>query len=335
MSRVPNLAANAARHALSEHFIRIGEEVDVVAGPGIDLHRVIRHVPNPHPLISLVIPTGGNVALLRDCVSGMLNRTEYDNMELLIMRNGGTRPEIFPYLEEIAADPRITIIDSRCGFNFSRICNVGVSRARGEIVGLINDDIQVIDTGWLREMVGHALRPEVGAVGAMLYYPDDTVQHAGVILGIGGVAGHFHQNLQRGGHGYFHRAALTQNLSCVTAACLIIRREVFEELGGFDEALAVDYNDVDFCIRLRKKGYLIVWTPFAELYHLETATRLRHDDPTQRDRFQRELNYLKQKWGAETLETDPNFNPNLRLDSEEAYQVAAPPRVTKPWLSGS
>jgi GT2 family glycosyltransferase len=123
-------------------------------------------------------------------------------------------------------------------------------------------------------------------------------------------------------------------LSCVTAACQIIRREVFEELGGFDEALAVDYNDVDFCIRLRKKGYLIVWTPFAELYHLETATRPRHDDPTQRDRYQRELHYLKRKWGADALEADPNFNPNLRLDSEEAYQVAAPPRATKPWLSG-
>jgi GT2 family glycosyltransferase/tetratricopeptide (TPR) repeat protein len=334
LSRAPSHVGNAARHALSEHFVRIGQRVDVVAGSGIDYNRVIYDVPNPQPLISLIIPTGGNVTLMRHCVSSILNRTAYDNLELLIVHNGGTRPEVFPYLEEIAADPRITIIDSRCGFNFSQICNFGVSRARGEIIGLINDDVQVIDPGWLREMVGHALRPEVGAVGAMLYYPDDTVQHAGVILGIGGVAGHIHRNLQRGDHGYFHRAALTQNFSCVTAACQIIRREVFEELGGFDEALAVDYNDVDFCIRLRKKGYLIVWSPFAELYHRETATRLRHDDPTQRDRFQRELNYLKQKCGAETLETDPNFNPNLRLDSEGGYDVPAPPRVTKPWLSG-
>jgi GT2 family glycosyltransferase/tetratricopeptide (TPR) repeat protein len=335
MSGVSNHAANAARHALSEHFIRIGEEVDVVAGPGIDLHRVIHYVPNPRPLISLVIPTGGNVTLLRDCVSGVLNRTAYDNMELLILHNDSTKRDVFPYFDEIAADPRITIVDSRGGFNFSRICNLGVSRARGEVIGLVNDDIQVIDPGWLQEMVGHVLRPEVGAVGAMLYYPNDTVQHAGVILGIGGLAGHIHRRLRRGDHGYFHRAVLTQNFSCVTAACQIIRREVFEELGGFDEALAVDYNDVDFCIRLRKKGYLIVWTPFAELYHLETATRPRHDDRMQGDRFQRERNYLKQKWGAETLEADPNFNPNLRLDNEEAYQVAAPPRVTKPWLSGS
>ena len=143
---------------------------------------------------------------------------------------------------------------------------MGVRRARGEIVGLINDDIDVITPGWLLEMVTHAIRPEVGAVGPILYYPDDTVQHAGVILGLGdidGTAAHIQRRIPRGSHGYFHRAALTQNLSCVTAACVVMRRQVYWEVGGFDESIAVDFNDVDFCIRVRRKGYLIVWTPFA------------------------------------------------------------------------
>jgi GT2 family glycosyltransferase len=331
-------ASNAARHALSDHFLRTGRSgVDVVPGSGAGLHRIVWPVPHPQPLVSLVIPPGGKGDLLRNCLFGILDRTDYDNIEVIIPYNAGTRPEVFPYFEEISADPRVTIVDSRSGYNFSRICNLGVARARGGIIGLLNDDIEVIEPGWLREMVSHAMRPEVGIVGAMLYYPNDIIQHAGVILGLGGIDGiaaHVHRSMPRGSHGYFHRAALAQDLSCVTAACLLSRRAVYSEVGGLDENIAVDFSDVDFCIKVRRRGYLIVWTPFAELYHLESATRGEQDSPEKQKQFQHDRDCIKEKWGPELFDRDPYFNPNFRRHSM-GHELAAPPRVAKPWLNAS
>jgi GT2 family glycosyltransferase len=324
-------AANAARHALSEHFLRVGcPDVEIVPGRRPHHHRVVWPLPNPPPRVSLVIPTGGRVELLSQCVAGMLHGTDYANLELILLHNTSTRNEAFPYFEEISADPRVTIVDSKGPFNFSRICNLGVARAKGEVIGLVNDDIHIIEPGWLREMVGHALRPEVGAVGAMLYYPDDTIQHAGVVFGIGGGAEHVQRRLPRGTPGYFGRTLLTQDLSCVTAACLVMRRAVYREVGGLDERLAVDFNDVDLCVNLRSRGYLVVWTPFAELYHMESVTRGHHDTLARLRQLRAETRYIRRKWGPRVFGEDPYFNPNLRHDTDN-FEAGGVPRVRKPW----
>ena len=202
-------------------------------------------------------------------------------------------------------------------FNYSAINNFGVSESRGEIIGLINNDIEPINADWLGEMVGQVQREEIGCVGAKLYYPNNTVQHAGVILGIGGVAGHAHKYFHRTESGYFSRLMLTQNLSAVTAACLLVRREVFEAVGGLNEAhLAVAFNDVDFCLKVREAGYRNLWTPLAELYHHESVSRGQDDNPEKQARAQREVSYMLETWG-EQLTTDPYYNPNLTLVHED------------------
>jgi GT2 family glycosyltransferase/tetratricopeptide (TPR) repeat protein len=326
-------AANAERRALSEHFLRIGQpEVTVVAAADNALHRIIRPLPSPPPLVSLIIPTGGNLDLLRPCIAGLLYETDYESLELIILYNTSTRSEAFPYFDEISADPRVTIVDSQGSFNFSRVCNLGVARARGELVGLLNDDTQVIGSDWLREMVSHAIRPEVGAVGAMLYYGNDTIQHAGLTVGIHGVAEHRFRYAPRGASGYFHSLEVAQDLSGVTAACVLLRRDVYREVGGFEEELAVCFNDVDFCLKIRRKGYLIVWTPFAELYHLERMTAPRDEMPTEQPRFRSEREYIQRKWGARHLENDPYYSLNLGLDNSDSV-ISGPPRTVRPWTT--
>ena len=204
--------------------------------------------------------------------------------------------------------------------------NGAVVEAKGEFVGLINNDIEVISADWLGEMISIASQPGVGAVGARLWYPDDTLQHGGVILGLGGVAGHSHKGLPRGAPGYFWRAQLIQTLSAVTAACLIIRKDIFQEVGGLDEEnLKVAFNDVDFCIRVREAGYRNVWTPYAELYHHESASRGLEDTPEKKQRFASEAKFIKQRWGK-ILQEDPAYSPNLTVDRED-FSLGWPPRV--------
>lgn len=320
-----------ARLAIADHLARRGVTADVAAGIAPFSHRVRYPVPAPRPLVSLVIPTGGKTELLRTCVTGILTRTGYDNLELVILHNSDTRREVFPYLEQLARDPRVTVVDSQSNFNFSRICNLGVSRANGELIGLLNDDLEVIGPDWLDEMVSHALRPEIGMVGAMLYYPDQRIQHGGVVIGFGGVAGHAHLRRNRGDLSYFGRAGLTQNLSAVTAACAVMRKSVYLEAGGLDETnLAVAYNDVDLCLRIRERGYLIVWTPHAELFHHESVTRGWDLAPEHIDRYKAECAFMQQRWG-ETLQRDPYYNPNLSFEFPD-FGLAFPPRIAKPWL---
>jgi len=326
-----NDAAKAERHALSEHFLRIGQpEVKVIAAADNAVHRIIWPLPSPPPMVSLIIPTGGNLSLLRPCIAGLLDETDYERFELIILYNTSTRSEAFPYFDEISADPRVTIVDSRGPYNFSRICNLGVARARGEIIGLLNDDTKVIGPDWLHEMASHAIRPEVGAVGAMLYYGNDTIQHAGLTIGIHGLADHRFRHAPRGASGDFHYLEVTQDLSGVTAACVLSRREVYREVGGFEEEIAVCFNDVDFCLKIRRKGYLIVWTPFAELYHLERMTAPRDDIPAEQPRFHKEREYIQRKWGARHLDNDPYYNLNLGLDNND-YMISGPPRTLRPW----
>ena len=254
-----------------------------------------------------------------------MKRRGYPNYEILIVDNGSDDPETLEYFESLVADPRIRILRDERPFNFSSLNNFAAAHAHGRFLGLINNDIEVISPLWLDEMVSLAEREGVGAVGARLWYPDGTLQHGGVICGIGGIAGHAQKYLPKGSLGYFGRAALIQTMSAVTAACLIIRKTIYEEVGGLDEVnLKVAFNDVDLCLRIREAGYRNVWTPFAELIHHESATRGDEDTP-KKSAFSDEANYMRQRWG-DTLSNDPAYSPNLTLEHED-FSLAWPPRV--------
>lgn len=324
-------ASEGARRALGEHLERCGTGA-VVALNGGGFRRVAFPLPAPAPLVSLVVATRDRADLLREAVEGLLARTDYEPFELLVVDNQSREPETLAYLGEIARDVRVRVITYDAPFNYSAINNLGVGEARGEVVGLVNSDTKVISAGWLREMVSHALRPEIGAVGAKLYFADNRIQHGGVLLGLGGIAGHAHKYFPRRSAGYAGRAQVAQNLSAVTAACLVLRRAVFTETGGFDETnLRVNFNDVDLCLRIRGLGYRILWTPHAELYHLESATRGRDMNSEQQITYRRERAFMLRRWG-DALSADPYYNPNLTLKSED-FSPAFPPRATKPWLA--
>ena len=289
--------------------------------------RVRYLLPEVLPLVSIVIPTRNGFNLLRRCVESIFAKTSYPNFELLIIDNGSDELAALRYLQRLQEDSRVTVIRDDSPFNYSALNNKAVAQANGDIIALLNNDLEVINGDWLTEMVGHAMHPEVGAVGAKLYYPDDTIQHAGVIVGLGGVAGHSHKHFPRDNPGICGRLLLTQNLSAVTAACLVLRKEVFDAVGGLDEKnLSVAFNDVDFCLRIQEMGYYNVWTPYAELYHYESATRGYEDTPEKQARFTQEVDYMKNRWGESLLE-DPAYSPNLTLDRED-FSFAWPPRVS-------
>ena len=312
------------------HFERRGLAVKVTQAPGTHWHRVIYTIPDHPPLVSLIVPTKDHVTLLRDCIDGILDRTDYRQVEIIIVDNQSQEPETLAYLKAIGQDARVSVLTYDAQYNFPAINNMAFKFAKGEIIGLLNDDLRIISPGWLGEMVSHAVRPEVGIVGARLYYPNDTIQHAGVILGIGGVAGHPFKHERKTSYGYFGRTHLIQDYSCVTAACILLRREVYERCGGLDEQnLPVAFNDVDFCIRVRELGYRILWTPYAELCHLESVTRGSDDTPKRRPGFKQEVEYMRTRWATE-LATDPFYNPNLSLTTDD-FSLACPSRVERPW----
>ena len=259
-------------------------------------------------------------------------KTDYPHYEIVIVDNGSDEAATLEYLQSLRGQPRIRIHRDDRPFNFSALNNAAARLCRGELLGLVNNDIEVIDGGWLREMVGLALRRDVGAVGARLWFTDGTLQHAGVVLGIGGVAGHVHHKLPRTQPGYQGRARLTQEFSAVTAACMVLRREVFDTVGGLDEAnLAVDYNDIDFCLRIRRAGYRVVWTPHAQLYHHESATRGRQRPASQQQRYDREVAFMQATWGP-WLRNDPAYNPNLTLRGTRFELAEQPPiNLIEPW----
>jgi len=328
-----NYPLEAARRALTEHFQRTGRKVDLVPVPG-DHWRVRYSLPDPAPLVSIIIPTRNGLELLRRCVGSILEKTTYPRFEMIIVDNGSDDPAALDYLTELArkwggrgvAARSVTVLRHDKPFNYSAINNLAVRDARGELVALLNNDLEVITPGWLDEMASQALRPEIGCVGAMLYYPNDTIQHAGSIVGLGGVAGHAFLSFPRGTEGKFNRARLVQNYSAVTAACLVVRKAVFEQVGGLDEVdLAVAFNDVDFCLKVREAGYLNLWTPFAEFYHHESASRGSDDTPEKAERFRREVELMLLRWGP-LLTGDPAYNPNLTLELND-FTLASPPRV--------
>jgi len=326
-------AVSTAERAVNEHFARRG--VGALAAPTEHSShlRVKWPLPSPHPLVSVVIPTKDRTNLLSVCVDGLLHRTDYAPLEIVIVDNGSTEPEAIRLHAELAELPNVTVVEVPEPFNFSRLVNLGVARSNGDVVLLLNNDIDVIKQDWLGELVGHALRPDVGAVGAKLYYEDDILQHGGVILGVGGVAGHAFKYFPRDSNGYANRLQLTQQMSCVTGACLATRRTVFDELRGFDEVnLPVAFNDVDFCLRVGAAGYKVIWTPVAELYHYESISRGSDQAPEKIDRFRKEKGYIMESWG-DVLINDPFYNPNLTHRSE-GFEIARSPRVEKPWCAG-
>jgi O-antigen biosynthesis protein len=314
---------------LHEHFYRTNSNATASVLPDGRRH-VAWQIPDPAPLVSLVVPTRDRVELLRTCIEGFRNETDYPNLEIIIADNDSREPETKAYFLSLADDPRVRIVPCPGPFNFAGLNNTCAAVARGKLIGFMNNDLKVIEPGWLREMVGHGIRPDVGAVGALLFYGNSTVQHAGIVLGIGGVASHIHKGLAAGNRGYFGRVGATQNVAAVTAACLLTRLDLYRSIGGMDQnSLAIAYNDVDLCMRIRRKGYRVVFTPFARLYHLESASRGSDQDPTRRSRLDREKGVMRERWGDD-LVTDPYYSPNLSLQAVDC-RLAFPPRLIQPW----
>lgn len=319
-----NYAAIAGQTALNEHLHRTGVAGRIEILP-TGMYRARYDLPLNPPKVSLIIPTRNGLRLLRQCVSSILEKTTYPNFEILIVDNNSDDHATLRYFDEIQSHERVKVVPDRQAFNYSAINNKAVSLVDGEYVGLINNDIEVISPDWLSEMVATAMQPKVGAVGARLWYPDDRLQHGGIILGIGGVAGHAHKMLRRGEHGYFSRGELTQTLSAVTAACLIVKKSTYELVGGLDaENLKVAFNDVDFCLKLRDAGFRNVWTPYADLRHHESATRGVEDTAEKKERFQSEVLFMLRRW-EKVLAADPAYNSNLTLEYED-FSLAWPPR---------
>ena len=331
-----NYPLEAARRALNDHFARRGESVVLQTVPG-DHWRIRRPLGAKPPLVSLVIPTRNGLKFLQRCVDSMLAKTRYPEFEIVVVDNGSDDPATLAYLQQLERGTHPSLRPGRstrvlryqAPFNYSAINNFAVGHARGEIVGLMNNDLEVIHDDWLDEMVSQALRPEIGCVGALLYYPNDTIQHAGVLIGMGGVAGHAFRDFPRGTEGRFNRARLAQNYTAVTAACLVVRKAVYQQVGGLDEkSLAVAFNDIDFCLKVYAAGYRNLWTPFAELYHHESATRGAEDTPEKHERFRGEVETMLARW-ADLIRHDPAYNPNLSLELTD-FTLSAPPRPWKP-----
>ncbi len=306
--------------------------------PGVLLHRLTEpqraepvrsHFPAEPPLASVIVPTRDAAALLQRTLDGVLHRTAYPRIEVIVLDNGSTDPAAVAMLAALAADGRVRVLPAPGPFNYSALNNAGVAAATGEVVVLLNNDMDVTEPGWLGELVAHALRPEVGAVGCKLLYADGTVQHAGIVTGMTGLAGHVY----RGQPADAPALAFTRNVSAVTGACLAMRRSTYLSCGGMDAAvLAVSYSDVDLCLRLREAGLLIVWTPFACLLHLESVSRGADANPENRARALREHDALLRRWGARLLR-DPFYSPCLSID-DEGGGLAWPPRTPRPWRAG-
>lgn len=315
-------AADAGRRAVMEHLQRLGVSGEVVIAPGLPegstFQRVIYSAPPEGVEVSIVIPTRDGFDLLLRCLRSIFRSAPSVNYEIIVVDNGTSEIFATGYLNFLRrSKPNVRVLHFDGPFNFSKIINFGVRHARGDIVCLLNNDTEVISPNWLDELAAQTWRPEVGAVGAKLLYTDRTIQHAGVVLGIGGTAGHLFKHFDGADHGPFGLLKLTRNCAAVTGACLAVRKSLFLEVGGFDEeSFAVAFNDVDFCLRLAMKGFNNVWTPYAELYHHESASRGYENTPEKKERFEKEARKLKEMWGS-ALENDRFYNKNLTRDRED------------------
>ena len=278
------------------------------------IYRVSYALRSDCPKVSIIIPNRNHRSDLQSCMESVLTKTTYPNYEIVIVENGSTEQEVFRYYREIKTKHRnVRLIRWKGGFNWSAINNYAVNTAEGSILLFLNNDTEVINGNWIEEMLMHAQRPEVGAVGAMLYYPNNRIQHAGVILGLGGVASHAFVGFDRESYGYVGKLCYVQDVSAVTGACMMMRRDVWSRVGGFDEQFAENYNDVDICMRIRREGLLVVWTPYAELYHYESKSRGRVNNAEKSDKMNTEAKRFYELWGKELENGDPYYNPNFSL----------------------
>lgn len=304
-------AFDAGKRAIEEHLVRCRTKGTVQHTKDLGFYRVKYEVCG-EPLVSIIIPNKDQSEALKKCLDSIREKTSYRNYEIIIVENNSEEPETFAFYKKIAGE-KIKIVTWEGEFNYSAINNFGVRHARGDYLLLLNNDVEIINRDWLTEMLSHCQRKEVGIVGAKLYYPDNTIQHAGIIIGIGGVAGSVFVGLPRAFSGYLHKASIQLDLSAVTAACMLVKRSVFEQVGGLEEKLKVAFNDVDFCLRVREKGYLVVYDPYAELYHYESKTRGAEDTKEKIRRFQTEIEYMRSHWIGLLKKGDPYYNCNLSL----------------------
>ncbi len=322
----PVVASGGAAAIVSGHLMRCAPNARVMPEPAVaGACRVQWPLPLPAPHVTLIVPTREQEPRLRTFVDSLFARTDYPSFDLLVVDNGSRDRSLLAYLASLDADPRVSVRYDARPFNWSALNNAAAGVATGSVLGFLNDDLEVIESGWLSELVSQVLRPDVGVGGARLWYPDDRVQHAGVVLHPQSGASHVHQGLERGATGYLGRAALQQSMAAVTGACLFVRAAVFGEVGGFDESFDVDFNDVDFCLRAATRGYRTVWTPHANLRHDEGATRGSWNVPANRRRFERAYRAFAARWGAR-MSNDPAFNPNLAVTLADP-PLAWPPRV--------
>ncbi|MEM8987273.1 MAG: glycosyltransferase [Pseudomonadota bacterium] len=329
-------AVDAGQKALQSHFDRIGGGAEIEPCPRTEIfHKARFTFDNEPPLVSILIPTRDQLNLLYRCVDSILKKTTGVDYEILIINNQSKEQDTLTYFDEIQKKTNVRVINFNNPFNFSAINNFAADHAHGNILAFVNNDIEVITPNWLEEMTKHAMRPDIGAVGAKLYYEDETIQHGGVICGIGAngkdaIAGHAHRHFPKNAKGYFWRLLVTHQVSAVTAACMVMRKTIFDEAGGFDaEHLPIAYNDVDLCLKIRALGYANLWTPDAELYHFESKSRGADTFGDKKVRLQNDVTFMREKWGDDVL-LDPYYNPNLTLNTED-FALAFPPRAHCPW----
>ena len=309
----------AAHRALEDHLSRVGLEGEVLDTVVPSMYR-IKYKLHGTPKVSVIIANKDHIRDLDLCLRSIEEKTTYPNYEIVIVENNSTEEETFLYYETLRSKTNVRVVtwsDGEGTFNYSAINNFGVKHADGEYIILLNNDIEILTPEWIEEMLMFAQRDDVGAVGAKLYYPDDTVQHAGIGIGILTLAGHYHRGFPRRHPGYMGRLIYAHNVSAVTAALMMVPRRVWEEVGGLDEGYAVAFNDVDLCMKIRKEGYLIVFTPFTEAYHYESKSRGLEDTPAKRARFESEVKRFHDRWQHVLDAGDPYYNPNFSLDSED------------------
>ena len=299
---------------LQDHLKRVGLKGTVEHGVTLGIYKINYEVEN-NPKVSIIVPNMDHIDTLKTCIDSIVNLTTYNNYEIIIVENNSKEEKTFEYYKELEKNEKIKIVYfEEKVFNYSKIINFGVKNATGEFIMQLNNDTKLLTPNWLESLIGYAQRKDVGAVGVKLFYPDDTIQHAGVIVGMGGIGGHVLRNLYKDNRGYFARDSFTQNLSAVTAACIFSRKEIYDEVQYMDEKYAVAFNDIDFCLKIRQKGYLIIYDPYVQLTHYESKSRGYEDTPEKQKRFKSEIDRFEEKWNEILENGDPYFNPNFRLD---------------------
>ncbi|WP_461250827.1 glycosyltransferase family 2 protein [Treponema sp. R8-4-B8] len=306
----------SAEKAISEHLKSIGISAKVESKIGLPGYYRIIYKLTEKPLVSIIIPNRDNASLLRNCLSSIMERTTYDNYEIIIVENNSTDIATKNFYQELKRYTNIHLVNwEGKDFNFSEICNLGFRHANGQQLIFLNNDIEIITPNWIEEMLMYCQRDDVGAAGAKLYFSNRSIQHAGVVLGVEGTAGHILYGAPFGFTGYMGKLQIVQNMSAVTGACMMVKRKVFEDVGLFPPEFHNSYNDVDLCIRIRKAGYLIVWTPYAEAYHFESKSRGYNITHEKKRKLASEMALFKAKWKKELAAGDPYYNCNFSLDS--------------------